>query len=191
MPNIPNLDRIITIATMKSVLEPLGLLAKDVVVKRVKSGYGLSPGFSKVKLKALSNSYKEWRSGKAVYFQKGGSRIRISKEKWRSISEPVLGEFGSPSRSNLTLTGQLLESIQSRINDSGKVELFIPDTVRKGIRLKNGKIIPNRARVTNAQVAKYVQEQGRDFFNFTDGEIRILTDEYQKLINEAIERFNF
>lgn len=164
-------------------------------------------------LAPLSKSYIDYRKGLAIFFTTPlGNVVRISgtkkvvsyvtrgrgrravtarqtrKVRTGNITAPTLGEFGRPEKSNLTLTGQMLNDIVLSASDTG-FQLRIGDKRRKGSNL------------TNAEVADYVQKGGsytngngkrvvipaRPFFALTAGEIRILTRELENIIKERIQ----
>lgn len=143
----------------------LGKMARDIVYKRVKSGYGVDsdklPDGEAVRqrLAPLSESYKNKRKGLARFQTKSGE-VRFK------IKAPTLGEFGTVGKSNLTLTGQMLDSIQLTLQRQGFL-LSIPPTPRDDSNL------------TNEEVAKFVTEQGRPFFALTGAELQILIREVE------------
>ena len=78
-------------AEKAGLLDQVGRYAIDLIVKRVRRGFGVkSPGGSEQKLKPLSKAY-------------------IKKRK-----KSALSAFTSPSKSNLTFTGTLLYSLRLR-----------------------------------------------------------------------------
>lgn len=136
----------------------IGNKASDVIYKRVKSGYGVDDdqnqgSSSKQRLKELSPSYIAQRKRKGV-----------------------TGEFGKPSKSNLTNTGQMLSSLSVK-SKQGEFELVIPNSPRT-----DGK--------TNAEVARYAS-RSRPFFGITSAEKKILEKEVQDKIRAIARRFGF
>jgi hypothetical protein len=159
------------------------------------------------KLKELSKTYIEYRKGIAIYRRtKNGGTLRITREKrtiairgkesrgnkkrgiaantrvrfakkW-NFTKPKLGPFGRAAKSNLTLTGQMLESMQIR-NGLDGFEVYIPKTSRT---TPEGK----RDKLTNKKVAEYVSED-RPFMALTSGELRILRRECEEIIKEKIK----
>lgn len=168
---------------------------REIVVRRVKSGKGVNADTKPaeetidVKLKPLSQSYIDYRNGVAFFFTnkygkvvavydgtvklKNGKEV-ISRKKKTRIIKPKLGEFGRPATSNLTLTGQMFNSVVISSDETG-FKLFIADT-----RRTDGK-------ATNKQVAEWASKD-RPFFALTAGEIRILQRELETIIKEIIER---
>lgn len=129
------------------LLRSIGDKIIDVVYKRVKAGGGViddtNPNTSGTNLERLSDSYIKFRKKNAN----------------------KLGEFASPSRSNLTFTGQMLNALQSRV-ENDKVIVFVNDSARS-----DGK--------SNRDVANHVRET-RPFLALTLGEQRIVQQEIEK-----------
>lgn len=159
----------------------LAKFTRDLVYKRVKSGKGVnsdrraSAVTSHQKLKPLSKGYKRWRATGWVSFK--------AKKYYGSVYEvvdvnfyvgiPALGEFGAPNRSNLTLTGQMLGSMQFDIKKYGFVVL-IPETRRR------------EGGLTNAQLARHHSNNGRPFMALTSGESRIIKSKMKKEIQKRL-----
>lgn len=152
--------------------------ARDIIYKRTKSGRGvtqLGGTAAPKRLDRLSPSYIEARQGKAIYFTRNGKVIRAPASGNFRITKPTFGPFGSPGKSNLTYSGQMLESIRVQASARGfRVE--IPNTKRSGSSL------------TNADVAKHVQDNGRPFFALTEDEIQILVREIQREVRKLTRR---
>lgn len=131
----------------------LGQMARDLIYKRVKSGYGttnLQPGNAKrARLKPLSKSYVEQRRKRK------------------------LGKFGSPGRSNLTLSGQMLDAILVQANARG-IKVYIDNSKRD-----DG--------YTNAEIAEFVQK-ARPFFVLTQDELTVLVREIERELRTKTRR---
>lgn len=161
----------------------LAKFTKDMVWKRVKSGKGVDSDkrpfliTKAVRLKPLSKGYKRYRRTGIVEFK--------AKKYYKSLYEvvdvkinvgkPALGEFGAPDRSNLTLSGQLLDSMTFDIKKLGFVVL-IPATKRRG------------ESITNSQLAKYLSRAGRPFMSLTAGESRILKSRMKIQIQKKLRK---
>jgi hypothetical protein len=159
----------------KSFLRQLGNKFREIIYRRVKSGYGVSDMGSKdpqqERLKALSDKYVDFRKGNFAYKKKRkGKKVTVNK------GAPKLGDFGSPGKSNLTLTGQMLDSIQIKLQPYG-VLLYFPDTKHRYSK-----------RITVRELAQYVQEQGRPFFRLTRGERRILLNLVKQEVRSKLRR---
>jgi hypothetical protein len=133
------------------ILTGLAELSRDILWKRVKAGYGVTSDESssptKDRLKELSKPYV------------------------KSRRKMVLGEFASPGRSNLTRTGQMLDSIITKIKKGGFI-LEIPNSSRTD------------SSISNKKVAEHVSENGRPFFALTDKEQLQIVRQYLNLIRQ-------
>lgn len=129
-----------TTSLRKKDLSPIATELTETVYNRIKSGFGVTSDASArskgVRLKALSQSYIEQRRRTGVG-----------------------GDQGTPNRSNLTYSGQLLDSLRA-IARPGEILLEIENT-----RRREGK--------TNRQVARYVREE-RPFLAMTKKEAAIV-----------------
>lgn len=131
------------------VMKSLGLEAIDIVLERTRKGFGVKrTGGNRRKLKPLSKRYIEFR-------RKNRSR---------------LGKAGRITKSNLTFTGQMLESVKIIKSRNGVLEIG-PSGIRDD-------------RKRNADVGRWVTQQGRPFMNLGRAEISSL----QRFIREEMER---
>lgn len=128
-------------------MKKVGLKASELVVKRTRQGRGVNRadgGGNTSPLKQLTERYINYRKQ---------NRFRLHPDT-------------SPGKSNLTFSGQMLDSFTVRQTSKGRV--FIgPGGRRSG------------GGPTNAQVGQFVIEQGRVFNNLSRGEIRELAKFYQ------------
>lgn len=137
------LENLVKQAASKSNMEAATKLAKELVVSRTSRGFGVdSPEGQEKKLKGLSTSYK----GKRKKLKRSGK----------------LSSQTTPTKSNLTQTRQMLESVDYQAQQ-GKGTVFLND---------------NRAE-TKAQLQ---EQQGRKFLNLSKKE----TKEVTKLIEDQI-----
>jgi len=127
--------------------------------------------------------YKRTKSGKGLTINKvswGDNSLKeikpLSPEYVSYRSRKILGPFASPRRSNLTFTGELLESIIARIKgDSAIVE--IQDIQHSsGVKMK--------------ELAEHVSENGRPFFGLADSEVKIVENYIRRKIRERIRFLN-
>lgn len=150
----------------------IGQSAADIIRRRTRLGYGAeTEGGERAKLKPLSDSYKAFRAGKVAFAtgkHKGNSWIYPLVP----AKKPKLHAHTTANRSNLTFTGQMLDSV-GVIKTSNGVATVGP----KGTR-KDG--------LTNAKVAGFNADQGRVFNNLTAVEkkqvAQIIDRELKKLI---------
>jgi len=166
------LDSTVREIVSQAFLKVLAEKARQIIYRRTKSGKGVNPSSgSEQTLKALSPRYIEYRKGNFSFTtKKKGKKVTANAKK------PRLGEFGSPSKSNLTLTGEMLDSIQIKIQKYGFL-LYFPNTKHKWSK-----------RVTVRQLAQYVQENGRPFFSLSQGEIRVLLKAVQDDVRKQLRR---
>lgn len=121
------LKQSIVAARSPKVLREMGEKAIELIVKRTRLGFGVeSHGQERERLKALSPGYV------------------IQRGRFESLSS-----FTAPKRSNLTLTGQMLDSMAVLRVGQGSVVVGPSGTRDDGL--------------TNAEVAGYVTAGGRPF----------------------------
>jgi hypothetical protein len=93
------------------------------------------------------------------------------KDKRANIADQIkTGEAYSKNRSNLTLSGQLLDSLKTRIKGAGQIIIeavgsrtpYLYST-KKTVKSRKQKHEP-----TNEELAQYVKEQGRPFLGIRD-----------------------
>ncbi len=127
----------------EEVLQRVGLIGRDAIIAKTRTGKSLP---TNGKQKALAPSTVK-------------SRERLAKTN-------AVQETFSAKRSNLTLTGQLLESIKVLANTSKAEVVLVPKGARKPYVNKNGK--PQKRTPTNEQVATYLAEKGFTFMGIDD-----------------------
>lgn len=169
-----------------SNMQELGEEVKSIIKKRTRLGYGVeATGQERVALKALSQSYKEFRKelgatkkSKAKFKASqlvGGESVKLSnKDKKRASKESKikLSDATSPTKSNLTLTGQLLDSLTV---EAGQGQALV--TV-EGIR-DDGQ--------SNKEVARKVQEEGRPFLDLAKGDLNQLKVKLSAMVNRIFK----
>ena len=178
------LEALRTVVNDADLKRDLAKSTRDMVYKRVKAGRGVNSDRRSIKatshkrLKPLSKPYVRfrrtgWVSFKAKqYFKKGGTFYEVKDVNFY-VGIPALGEFGAPARSNLTLSGEMLKSMQFEIKKFG-FTILIPETKRRGGSL------------TNAQLARYHSESGRPFMALTSGESRIIQSRMKSQVQKRI-----
>lgn len=131
-------------------MHALAEMSIDMIRRRTRQGFGVrSFGGAKERLKPLSERYKEYR-----------------RENRRKLSPET-----SPGKSNLTFTGQMLDSMQI-VSESKGIAKIGPYGQR---RLGGGR---------NEDVAKWVEENGRPFLYLTGQESQRLESD----LAQALER---
>ncbi len=174
------------------VLKGLANKARSIIYKRVKAGRGASGG-KQIKLAALKPSTIQVRKGKGIIRTFKGRSVFIPGIDGRPDS--VGDRFGA-KKSNLTFSGQLLNSIDFNINGRG-FTLFIPNTQRKPY--KNHDVLNKKPPPTNEELAVYLQAgrgnptnmQARPFFELTKGEERIIIKLYNDILKRIIRKRGF
>ena len=152
-------------------------LAND-IKKRTRLGYGVPyTGSSRERLLPLSQSYIEQRRGNIAFatIGRGPTRRVISYVPneiggtRKSPRSPDLSNETSPTKSNLTFTGQMLNALAgtSGRREHGEVYLL---QYRRGTSL------------TNSDIARLNEENGRPFMYASDLQIKRLTN----LIRETL-----
>ena len=173
----------------KRVMTSLARLMRSIIYKRTKTGKGVSNGKS-IKLAPLTDGTIAARSGEGSFrtiTTSGGKRV-IYIPGLDERPSPT-GEFFSPGRSNLTYSGQMLDSMTFKVFRGLGFTLFIPDSKRQ-------KRPGETTGVTNRDVAIFVQAGRttptnsfpRPFFELTNGEIRIILKRYNDIIKSFIRR---
>jgi phage gpG-like protein len=149
----------------------------DVVLKNLREVFKDTPKnkqmLGEIGLFALDRIYRSTKSGKSLALngQKNPS-LSPGYINWRKTYDGPKGEFFSPTRSNLTLTGQLLNSLMLKIlPDRGAV------TVSPTGNRDDGEM-------TNQDLAKKLKNEGRPFLGMDEtGQQRI-----KKLVLDEIRR---
>lgn len=133
-------------------LDPVARFAIDVIVKRTRLGYGVPRQFAgKEKLKRLTSAaYKKYRS------------------RYRGLDA-----LTSPNMSNLTLTGQMLRSMDIITSKPGSV--IIGPTGKR-----------DTGKANNAQVAAYQEKQGRTFNRVSALEYRQILRFYRRTFGDLL-----
>lgn len=145
------LNKVVKIAKTPAFLDPIADIAANLIRVRTRLGYGVrSEGQERSKLKPLSSKYIDFR------------------KKYKNLSG-----FTTAKRSNLTLTGQLLDSLKGRSNTRGIIVYL--DKRRNGESL------------TNPQLKDYQEEKGRYFFYLSRTEIINVNREYRQRFYELLK----
>jgi len=152
---------------VKKAAEELAQIIPEIIRLRTRQeGQGTNG-----QLKELSESYIKQRAGEIAFYTigKGSDRKVIP---YKPSSAPDLHPDTTPSKSNLTATGQLLDSITGkRAGDRVNISL-------KGKRKKE--LSGAKSKLTNDEVGKYVRENGREF-------LKLSVDEKQEAIDLATQ----
>ena len=151
--------------------------AAKIIYNRTKSGYGvnkegLDPDQTKrQRLKPLSPGYVQQRRGKVAFRKsKYGHTYPLKK----GFEKPKLGKFGSPARSNLTFSGQMLEALGFKVS-GGNIFIRVKATRRPGEDLNN------------RELSEIVSEE-RPWLSLTRTEWRILKKDIEAMATKAIKK---
>lgn len=128
------------------------------------------------RLQPLSTGYVEYRK-RLARGEKTKTTKRLKKIGLKKIAKALemrkFGEFFSPSRSNLTLTGQMLDALKTDVDPGGgRAIVFVDDTPRKDDDL------------TNAEVAVKVAKAGRPFLGLD----RVGRDRIRRMVIADLRR---
>ena len=126
---------------------------------------------NKIGLETKRQIIKRTRLGKGVKYR-GGPTFKLADLQDSTIDtreryESNLSPFTRPQRSNLTATGQMLDSIDYKILKSSNiktVEIFFKDN-------RKFELSGSRSKIQNKDIAKIVAKNGRPFFNLSGFEI--------------------
>jgi hypothetical protein len=163
----------IKLAQIKAAKEVAQLIPELIKIRTRLEGEGVDGP-----LKELSDSYIKQRKGELSFFTTGeGDNKRVVP--YKPNKKPKLHPDTSPETSNLTATGQLLDSIQGR-NVGTKVIVEPKKGKRKG-ELSGGK-----SKLSNREVLKYVEENGRKFHELSKEERLELLDLIEQIIKDEI-----
>ena len=154
----PSLDKFIRSIVTDAMKLDWAQNAADTIYKRTKSGRGLSSykvtwgGVGLKKLDDVSPGYAVYRKGR------------------------VSGAFAKNSgrASNLTFSGELLESIAARISSGG----------RAVVELQDGQ--HSNSDLSIRELADKVSKEGRPFFGLADSELKILDNYIRRKIRDRI-----
>jgi len=145
--------------TNRSLVSEVGNFILERIRSFTRSGKSIA-GSRPKKLKKLSSSYISVRQG-AVKFRtlKDGRVIPITEPD--EILKQVDPEFFDPNFSNLTLTGQMLRSLKFFFDKRNKKFTIEPTGNRR-------RVLGQKKRLTNKQVANFVSDNGRPFIGLDD-----------------------
>jgi hypothetical protein len=149
--------KIVEKAASADELRALGEEACNIIRIRTRLGYGARPtiGGERFRHRPLSERYIRFREGA------------------RDLSN-----LTTPSRSNLTLTGQMLESLD--VIRVARGTLVIGPTGTRTDRRSRG--------VKNEQVARWLADQGRTFMGLTTPEVSQLVRFYRTRFGDLVRK---
>lgn len=165
---------------------------RDRIVKRTRVGIGVNPETGKgERLKKLSTKYIQQRKGSKTIKRRAAidkKRRKAAREESKRTGEkvkPNLVAQTSPAKSNLTATGQLLNSltvIKLKLKNAVGFRISVPDKTRgRDFRGRSSRGLTNRT------LAGYVKEQGRNFFGFTKSQRNLIVKEIRNFILKGLK----
>lgn len=166
---------------------------KDRIVTRTRVGIGVDPETGRgERLKKLSPKYIQQRKGSKTIKRRNvidTRRRKAAKEESERRGEkvkPNLTSLTTPGKSNLTATGQLLNSltvIKLKIKDGWGFQIRVPESIRGRDFLGRA----NKRGLTNRKLAEYVAEKGRAFMGFTKSQQNIIAKEIREFILKGLK----
>ena len=109
------------------------------------------------------------------------SPLSESTKKQRRFYSDNLSEYTSPEQSNATATGQLIDSIQGK-NIGTKI--IVEPNKKKGRTTLSG----GRSKLSNQEVLKWYEAQGREFLKLNDEEKKDLREYISKRLSEELAK---
>ena len=163
---------------------------KDRIVKRTRVGIGVDLTTGKgERLKKLSDDYKRQRKrAKGIKVRNKIDKQRRARTRERSKEigvqiQPNLSSKTTPSKSNLTATGQLLDSltvIKLKLRNAFGFRITVGD--RRGRDL-----FGRPSKIGNKKLVQYLAEQGRTFLGFTKSQRNIITKEIRNILIKGLK----
>jgi phage gpG-like protein len=155
---VKSVEKTIDESLSRKQLTILGKATLTIIYKRTKKGIGVrktgSIGKSPKKLKPLADS--------TIARRKAFKR---------------LSSTTSPGKSNLTFTGQLLDSLKvKKISARKKSFVISPEGKRRG------------GSIANFEVAEFVDENGRPFLGLTKDDVKDITKLYQSSFAKLVRK---
>jgi len=142
-------------------LRAMGAKAIEIIVRRSRLGYGVKKVESlRYRFPPLSDRY--------IAFRKD--------------HRGELHRFGRPAKSNITATGQLLESMQYRIEKRRRTQVIVgPSGRRRASSFDDGSL-------SNEEVAENLAKGGRIYNNLSRPEIAQLRNFYRRSFGDLVKR---
>lgn len=144
-----------------ALLTEIAVFIRDRIYQNTKRGYYAGVRKNLAKFRPLSEGYVAQRRALLKAEAKDAKTLSRSKKSAKKKALKNFGDFFSPARSNLTLTGQMLDALDYRVDvAAGEISVFVEASQRDD----DG----SGETLTNADVAKKVQEAGRVFLRLDD-----------------------
>lgn len=156
----------------REVMAEVGKEAAEMVRVRTRLGFGVKESLGeREKLKPLSDSTKQVRAGKIAFKKIRGKSIPFPPD--LDENKAKLSEFTTANRSNLTMTGQYLESWKPISTQENKVVIGPTGTRKDGL--------------TNQKLGEYLEENGRPHAYLTSIEYKRVIDSIRKRLTKIAQ----
>lgn len=160
---------------------------KNLIIARTQLGIGVDPMGEAYKLPPLSENYKEQRQGKARWYTtKDGRRVKVTKDMDYSgtfVKKPRLASTTTPSKSNLTATGQLLKSLTTvKMKMSGGIKWIIKLGDNRGRDL-----FGYSSKIGNKELNSILESKGRRFLGFTRAQRNEIVRKIRQIIRRSLK----
>ena len=166
------MDKAIKEVESVSSMRSLGEEMAERIRKRTRLGKGVAEtGAAPQPLKPLSASYKATRAGKIAFATAKDGHVYP----YKPDEAPKLHPHTTPGRSNLTRTGQMLDSLRVI-------------AVRVGVAVLGLHGPRNDSKLSNADVGGYVSKE-RPFLNLSKPELNGLATLIRERIEAALRKF--
>lgn len=163
---------------------------RDRIVTRSRLGIGVDPESGKgYRFPELSKPYIRRRKGAKSLKKRLASdarqrkRAKAESEKRGEKVKPNLSSKTTPAKSNITATGQLLNSlsvVKLKLKNAFGFKIVIGD--RRGRDL-----FGNRSKIGNKKLTEYLAKQGRTFFGFTKAQRNQIAKEIRDFIIKGLK----
>jgi hypothetical protein len=169
------LEAAMNVIRKKEVMTAIGQNAADQIKLRTRLGYGVNENEGeRQKLRPLSKSYKLQRAGKLGFFTtKTGVVVPYTPQE--GVAH-IFSDQTSPSKSNLTRTGEMLDSMTATFKSEGIVSIGPSGSRKDGS--------------SNDIVAQYAHESGRNFNYLSKNEIAKVTQFVNRLLKQILKAFD-
>lgn len=157
--------------------------ARKLIVNRTRSGKGLTSevGGRIIPLKKLAKSTKDQRAGKVRFITKDEIVRPIKSKTYTRVTN--LSNKTTSSKSNLTATGQMLDSLKGKARNGQIIVDFETESRSGNIFNKSA---PSKTR--NSEIVEYQKDMGRIFLGLSVTEQRKLEKEIAKQVESDIKK---
>jgi hypothetical protein len=169
----------------KVTVDISGMMKK---LEKVQTIVDSGEGKTAIGVQAVKSIKGETRLQKDLKNERKQPSLEKSTVKQREYLESFGNNTGKnygTAKSNLTMSGQLIESLTFEPVKGG-VRIFVPDTLRTPYKTGGKGSKP----ITNAELAKHLKDQGREFIGVDDKIKKILASLVQRFIRRSLRIIN-